>query len=254
MNILAVGDIVGTAGQAYLRQVLPGYKMQEKIDFVIVNGENASDHNGISPRCADFIFASGADIITGGNHSFRRAEICDYLDANEFILRPANFDSSLPGRGICCATKGRLQICVINLMGTLFMESLENPFTCIDRILQQVECPCILIDFHAEATSEKIAFARYVDGRVSAVFGTHTHVQTADAQIFPGGTGYITDLGMTGPIHSVLGMDIASATRRLRFKVPTRFSPAEGSCALHGILFQIDDKTGKTSQIRLVNL
>lgn len=206
MNILAIGDVVGSIGCKFLRAHLPQLKKVKGVDLVIANGENSADGNGITPTSARFLFDSGVDVITAGNHTFRRKESYELFDSCETLLRPANFPSLAPGRGFCVVDMGRIQVGVLNLMGVVYMESMDSPFDVADRILAEGVPKITLVDMHAEATGEKRSLAYYLDGRVSAVFGTHTHVQTADEGILDNGTGYISDLGMTGPKRSVLGV------------------------------------------------
>ncbi|MGN1137842.1 MAG: TIGR00282 family metallophosphoesterase [Ruminococcus sp.] len=248
MRVLCIGDVVGKIGCEFLREKLPKLKREKNIDLTICNGENSADGNGITPTSAEHLFDSGVNVITLGNHSFRRREMYDYLDRSSTVIRPANFPvGTTPGVGCCTVDMGRLQVRVINLMGTMLMENnLENPFHKIDKILQEAEEKIVIVDFHAEATSEKLAFVNYVDGRVSAVFGTHTHVQTSDEHIFSGGTGYITDVGMTGPMESVLGVDPEIVIKKFKTQMPVRFDLKKGKCKMECIIFDIDDKTGKT--------
>lgn len=256
INILAIGDVVGANGCAFLRKTLPAFKKFKHIDVCIVNGENSAQGNGILPQSAEHLFASGADLITTGNHALRRFEIYDTFD-NESIplLRPANFYRTAPGRGYTILDKGSVQIAVINLMGVVYLDNLENPFDCIDRILEEVrDCRIKILDFHAEATGEKRAMGFYLDGRISAMFGTHTHVQTADAQVLPNGTGYITDLGMTGPIQSVLGVTPSLAIQKIKTNLPVRFENPDGPCRMEGCIFEIDNKTGKTISVEPVSI
>lgn len=251
LRIMAIGDVVGSVGCRFLRERLPAFKKAERIDMVIANGENSADGNGITPSSAEYLFSSGVDVITGGNHSFRRRECYSFYDDSPFLLRPANYPpGSTPGMGFCVYDMGRVQLGVISLMGTMFMDSLDDPFTCADRIIEQIGTKITVVDFHAEATAEKIALAYWLDGRVSAVFGTHTHVQTADERIFPGGTGYITDVGMTGPVDSVLGVVPQLAVRKFREKLPVRFETASGACCMDCIIYEIDEKTGKTISLK----
>ena len=247
MKILCIGDVVGKIGCEFLRSKLSGIKRYYGVDLVICNGENSADGNGITPLSAQYLFDSGVDAITLGNHSFRRREVYDLLDESPFIVRPANFPSkTTPGKGIINIDTGRRVITLVNLMGNLGMEEgLENAFECADRMLSQAESRIIIVDFHAETTSEKRAMGYYLDGRVSAVFGTHTHVQTSDAQVLPKGTGYITDVGMTGTIHSVLGVKTDIIIQKFKTKLPARFDLADGDCRLEGVLFDVDDNTGK---------
>lgn len=245
MNILAIGDVVGSVGCRFLREKLPQFKKWKAVDLVIANGENSADGNGITPTSAQYLFDSGVDVITSGNHSFRRRESYSFYDSCEMLLRPANFPACVPGRGVCIVDMGRIRVGVINLMGVVYMESLDSPFDTADRLLKQ-ELPAItLVDFHAEATGEKRSLAYYLDGRVSAVFGTHTHVQTCDECVLPNGTGYLSDLGMTGPIQSVLGVKPELVIQKMRTKMPVRFDLADGPCQMGCALFQVDEKTGK---------
>lgn len=247
MRILCIGDVVGSAGCEFLRSHLPAFKKLHKVDLTIVNGENSADGNGITPRSADHLFTSGADVITLGNHSFRRAEVYSYLDENPYIIRPMNFPSATtPGKGMCTVDMGYAQVTVINLMGQESIDAhLDNPFTAIERLLPTLDSKIVLLDFHAEATSEKRAMGLFLDGKVSAVFGTHTHVMTADAEVLPGGTGYITDLGMTGAIDSVLGVKKDIIINRFLTKLPARFELEKSACKMNCTLFDIDNATGK---------
>lgn len=256
MRVLCIGDVIGSIGCEFLRKTLPQFKKLKGIDFVICNGENSTDGNGIVPASAQHLFTSGVDVITLGNHAFRRKEIYEYLDQEENIIRPYNFPSpSTPGRGYCTVDLGRTSVTVINLMGQEFMDaSVENPFYAVDEILKKVESKIIFVDIHAEATSEKKAMGFYLDSKVSAVFGTHTHVQTADECILKGGTGYISDLGMTGPIDSVIGVKKDIIISRFKTKLPHRFDYADGECALDCVLFDIDEKSGKTVSVERFNL
>lgn len=254
MNILAIGDVVGSLGCEFLRKTLPAFKKVKSIDVCIVNGENSAPGNGILPQSANHILDSGADLITTGNHALRRFEIYDKLDEEGFpIIRPANFYRTAPGKGYYIIDKGFIQIAVINLIGVVYLENNENPFDCIDRILKEVaHCKIKILDFHAEATGEKMAMGFYLDGKISAMFGTHTHVPTADARILPNGTGYITDLGMTGPIHSVLGIKPELAIEKTRTNLPVKFENTDGECKMEGCIFEIDNKTGKTLSVEQV--
>lgn len=254
MIILAIGDVVGVPGCEYLRKKLPALKKLHGVDFCIANGENSSAGNGITPQSADYLLDSGIDMITTGNHVFRRREIYDRLDTDRNIIRPYNYYSSNPGKGYAVADMGSVKIGIFNLAGNAFMEG-ANPFTAADEVLKKLqECRIILGDFHAEATGEKRALGFYLDGRISALFGTHTHVQTADEQILPQGTGYITDLGMVGTVQSVLGVDPDNIITKLKTGMPTRFENNSGECMLNACLFEIDKLSGKTTAVERINI
>lgn len=245
-RLLFIGDVVGKAGCDFLVEKLGAVKKQYGIDVTVVNGENSAQGNGITRYSMDMIVSAGADIITTGNHAFRRREALDIYD-EDYIIRPANYpEEGCIGRGVCTLDMGAFSVTVINLMGTAFMDPLDNPFTKIDEILKNIDSHNIFIDFHAEATSEKKAMGYYLAGRVSGVFGTHTHVPTADACILDGGTAYITDVGMTGPEHSCLGVEIQPAVDRFRFHMPVRFKEASGPCFMCGIIVEFDEKSGKS--------
>ena len=255
MNILCIGDVVGLVGCRHLQQVLPRVKRELAVDVCIVNGENSADGNGTTPVSAGHIFDAGADVITGGNHTFRRREFYDLLEENAYLLRPANLPTGTPGRGWTTIDRGRYQVTVVNLQGTVYMEALTSPFDALDRALEEAGNPkfCI-VDVHAEATAEKKALGFYADGRISALFGTHTHVATADEQILPKGTGFITDVGMTGPALSCLGIRPELSIEKMRTKLPVRFALAEAPCAMGGILFTLDDKTGRTTAVKRIRI
>lgn len=243
MRILAVGDVCGASGTEFALKTIPVIKREMSVDAVIVNGENSAQGNGITPYSAQMLFAAGADVITGGNHTLRRKEIHRLLDENAFLLRPQNLESEY-GTGYCLLDMGRSKIAVINLSGQIYLDNLKagNPFEAADRLIERANgdnADYILVDFHAEATSEKRALGFYLDGRVSAVFGTHTHVQTADAQVLPLGTGYITDLGMTGAKQSVLGVKKEIIIGRLKDKIMARFETDEGKSMLCGCIFEL---------------
>lgn len=253
MKILVIGDVTGNAGCGCLRELLPGVKKQYGVDMVVANGENSSPTNGISPRSAGFLFDSGVNVITTGNHVFRRKEIFEYLDSGSLIIRPANYAKENPGKGWCAYDMGRIQVCVVNLIGSLYLENNRSPFDAADEVLNEIARSVgtknILVDFHAEATSEKRAMGFYLDGRVSAVFGTHTHVPTADACLLPKGTAYITDLGMTGPVHSVIGMPPEVAVKKFRTGISENFRFADGLSKMDTVLLDLDEKSGNISQI-----
>ena len=246
LNILAVGDVVSAAGVACLRRRLSTIKRSHGVHFTVVNGENAAGV-GLTPNDARDIFTAGADVITLGNHTWGKIKITDFLEDNPFILRPANYPARLPGRGwtVCDSPTG-LRIGVINLIGRVEMDpNVDNPFTVADRILKQMEADVVLVDFHAEATSEKLALSWYLDGRASAVWGTHTHVPTADAMVLPKGTGHVTDLGMTGPAYSVLGVKPELSINKFLGGLPRRYEAASGPCRMDCVLFTVDTDTGR---------
>ena len=245
MRILCLGDVVGDEGVRYLSGARKLSRLRDSLraDLVIVNGENSAAGNGMTPASAQALLDAGADVLTGGNHTWRRREVYTLLDDREEILRPANFPSQAPGHGWCIADASGWRVLVINLAGCVYMESVDSPFAAADRILKETagKYDAAIVDIHAEATSEKMALARYLDGRVSAVFGTHTHVATADAQILPGGTGYITDIGMCGSHAGILGVATEPILHKFLVKTPVTFTPATGNCSLHGVLFDIQN-------------
>lgn len=248
MRILMIGDVVGEAGCDFLQKKLPLLKKETGADIAVVNGENSARGNGITAASARQILRSGADIITTGNHAFQQRRDLDIYE-QDCILRPANYSAACPGKGVGILDMGCCTIAVVNLSGVLFLENLDNPFTVMDGILEKLSTPNIFVDFHAEATSEKKAMGYYLAGRVTAVAGTHTHVPTADACILKGGTGYITDLGMTGAEDSVLGVEKQCAIDRLRLHVPGRYTEASGDCFLCGIVVEFEHKSGKCTKI-----
>lgn len=258
MKVLAVGDVCAPDGCDYALKVIPKIKREQQIDLIIVNGENSAFGNGITPESAQTLFMAGADVITGGNHTLRRKEFYGMLESNPFLLRPHNLKDADVGSGYCLLDMGKHLVAVINISGQIYLERVnaDNPFKCADQLLQKAKndgAKYIFVDFHAEATSEKRAMGFYLDGKVSAVFGTHTHVQTADAQVLPQGTGYITDLGMTGVINSVLGVKNDIIINRLKDNDMSRFEQASGQCMINGCIFDIDDNTGFTNEVSLVN-
>ncbi|NLL16800.1 MAG: TIGR00282 family metallophosphoesterase [Clostridiales bacterium] len=255
MNILAIGDVVGTQGCEFLRHHLPAIKRLKEIDICIANGENSAAGNGITPTSATHLLESGVDFITTGNHAFRRHEVYEYFNSDAPIIRPANYHHLTPGRGYDIIDKGRYSVAVINLAGTVYMEGADNPFDKADELLKELQgIKTVIVDFHAEATAEKRAMGFYLDGRVTALFGTHTHVQTSDACILPKGTAYITDLGMTGPVDSVLGVEPALAIEKLRTGMPVRFENPAGRTAMNACIFTIDEKTGKALSVEAITI
>ncbi|MBR3554871.1 MAG: YmdB family metallophosphoesterase [Oscillospiraceae bacterium] len=254
MNILAVGDVVNESGLAFLRKKLRGLQRLVGADFTVVNGENAAG-TGILPRQADEILDAGADVVTLGNHAFRRKEICPYLDDSPYILRPLNLAPQVPGRGWGEYDSPMGPVMVVNLIGRCGMDfGPDNPFLAVERLLKEHAPRFVLIDFHAEATSEKLAMAYLLDGRVSALWGTHTHVQTSDGAVFPKGTGYITDLGMTGPALSVLGVKAEQSIRMFMGDPYVPFSGAPGPAKLECAVFTLDDATGLCTEVRALRI
>ncbi len=254
INLLAVGDVVGQAGLKMLARQLKPLKKNRNIDFTIVNGENAAG-TGIYPNQADSIFAAGADVITLGNHAFGRREINSCLDDNRYILRPENYSPQRPGSGVGVFDCGSFRVAVVDLVGRLNMSvGPNNPFLMVDDILSKTEAEVRVVEIHAEATSEKLAMGWMLDGRVSAVYGTHTHVPTADQRVLPRGTGYITDLGMTGPYDSVIGIRPEQSIALFRGDQTSRFEQAPGKCRMDACIFTIDTATGLCRHIERVNL
>ncbi len=254
MKVLAVGDVVANNGIDFLKANLPAIKREHEIDFCVVNGENAAVL-GITPQQAETILESGADVITMGNHTWGRREIIPYMERSKRIVRPANLSSLQPGRGYGIYETKFGPVAVIDLIGRCNMDySPDNPFSTVERILKKLEVKLIFVELHAEATSEKLAMGWMLDGKVSAVWGTHTHVQTADDRVLPQGTGYITDLGMTGPRNSILGIRPDLSIRRFRGEVPCRYEPAAGSCKLEGCIFSVDTESGKCIKTERVML
>lgn len=254
VKILAVGDVCGEPGLDYLEKNLRNYRKENGIDFVVVNGENANVV-GVTPRQADAIFRAGADVITLGNHTWTRTELRPYLDERSRILRPANFAPQCPGRGIGVFKTAFGDVCVLNLIGRFTLDSnTDNPFVIADGYMEEIKEKIILVDFHAEGTSEKRAMGFMLDGRASAVWGTHTHVQTSDACVLPKGTGYITDLGMTGAVNSVLGIDPEQSIGKFMGDPPRRYESAKGSVKLEGCIFEIDPQNGRCLRAESVRL
>ncbi|MGX8699673.1 MAG: TIGR00282 family metallophosphoesterase [bacterium] len=254
-RVLALGDVFGQCGVDFLTKKLRGIKKFYDIAFTVVNGENASVV-GLTPRQAEELFSAGADVVTLGNHAFSRQAILPFLEDNRFILRPENLSPLAPGRGWGVFDAGFGEICVLNLIGRVSMpEPAENPFYAADRVVKACGTRFILVDMHAEATSEKAALAWHLDGRVSAVWGTHTHVQTSDADVLPGGTGFVTDLGMTGPARSILGVKPEQSVSRLLGDPRRRpYEPAEGPCKTEGAVFTLDTKTGKCTAVEGIRI
>ncbi len=256
MRILALGDVVGHVAIDYLAEKLWAFRSKEKIDFCVANGENATEIRGISASDAEALLGTGVDLITLGNHAFGMRDIYSYLDANEHcIIRPANYPTDAPGVGYTVCDVSGWRVLCINVSGRVYLDPLASPFDTVDRILEREDgrYDIALLDIHAEATSEKLAIGRYFDGRVQVMFGTHTHVPTADEQILPRGSGYITDLGMCGPTDGILGTDADAVIHRFRTMMPTRFSVASGAVQAQGVIFDVDESAGKVRSVKRVS-
>jgi hypothetical protein len=260
VKLLFIGDIVGQPGRNAVKTLLPKLREQHALDFVIANGENSAGGSGITPKIAEELFSAGVDVITSGDHLWDQKEVMELLASEKRFLRPLNYPAGTPGQGSGIfefrTPRSALRIAVLNVQGRTFMQPpLENPFLLAAEELKQLSerTKIIFVDFHAEATSEKIAFGRFLDGRVSAVVGTHTHVQTADEQIFPGGTAYLTDAGFTGPHESVLGREIEPVVKKFLTGMPQRFEVARNHVLLHGAVIEIEDATGKAMKIQRVS-
>jgi len=245
--ILTIGDIIGRPGRQAVNKLLPGLQEQYRLDLVIANAENVAGGLGVTPTTAIELMDAGVDVLTSGNHIWAQKEIIPCLDSEMPILRPLNYPPGVPGRGYII--KG--QAMVVNLIGRTFMGDFDCPFRAMDKLLAQLEPkpPVIIVDFHAEATSEKMAMGRYLDGRVSAVLGTHTHVGTIDAQLLPQGTAYVTDIGMTGPIDSIIGDETETVLQRFLTAIPHRLSVGKGKTMFNAVLIRVDDKSGKAISI-----
>ncbi len=255
MKILAIGDLIGNAGIKELKRQLAEIKKKEEIDFVIVNGENSAEGMGLTETNFKDILAMNIDVITMGNHTWGKKDIFKFIDHPK-LIRPANYPKGVVGKGYNIYTCQNKKIAVINLIGRVDINVLsENPFIVVNEIVEKIkeEVDMIFVDFHAEATAEKIAMGYFLDGKVTAVYGTHTHVQTADEKILPNGTGYITDIGMTGPKHSVIGMDITASLKRFETTLPERYRIATGECILNAVMFDIDDENHKVKSIKRIN-
>jgi metallophosphoesterase (TIGR00282 family) len=255
MRLLFVGDIFGKPGREALLRWLPGFVDERQVDFVVVNGENAANGAGITSKIAERLLAGGVDVITTGNHVWRQKEVFTFLATDERIVRPANYPPGAPGRGLTVRpTADGEEVAVINLAGELFLNSGLSPFRIVDRLVEDAQelADTILVDLHAEATSEKVVMGHYLDGRVTAVVGTHTHVQTSDARVLPGGTAYITDVGMTGPRDSVIGVRTDVILRRFTTELPQQFEVAEGPVRLDAVV--VDAEGGRASSILAIDV
>lgn len=256
MRLLFLGDVVGRPGRRAVAAILPRLRREGEIDFVVANGENASNGKGINPRAAEELRDAGVDVITSGNHIWQSRDIVPYMQENVRLLRPLNYAPDVPGSGwtVRPSRRGGPPVAVINLIGRTFMPPAACPFLAVEQVLSEVrrEATVILVDMHGEATSEKVGMGWFLDGRVSAVLGSHTHVQTADDTILPGGTAYLTDAGMCGPEHSVLGIRTEQVLYRFRTQMPVRFDVAAGPVLVQGALIDVDDGTGRASAIARV--
>jgi metallophosphoesterase (TIGR00282 family) len=257
LRILFIADVVGAPGRKALEDRLRGLRAELEVDVCVVNGENAADGVGITPRLAEQLLSYGADAITLGNHAFRRVEISSYLDGSDRVVRPANLAKGTPGKGLAFVevADGRT-LAVINILGSLFLHPTTSMFEVVDDLVEaaRARTSLVLVDVHAEATSEKIALARWLDGKVTAVVGTHTHVQTSDAHVLPRGTAFITDAGMTGPHDSVIGVESELAIRRMRTGLPVRFATAQGGVRIEGALVECSDDSGRALAIEAVRV
>ncbi len=251
MKILVVGDVVGRPGRRAVKEMLPVIKNDYGVDFTVVNGENAAGGRGINSEVTDELLSSGIDVLTMGNHVWDNKEIFEFIDEQSRLIRPCNYPEGTPGQGFAVIEAGDWKIAVINASGRVFMDNLDCPFRKVESILDEIEglWDICLVDFHAEATSEKLAFAHYFDGRVTAVMGTHTHIQTADECILPKGTAYISDLGMTGPVDSILGMNKDQVLRKFLSQRPVRLEVAKGAVQIQGVLLSIDCADKKVMKI-----
>ncbi len=250
MLVLAIGDVIGKPGRKAVGELLPGLRKEYGLDLVIVNGENIAGGLGVTLATAKELFGAGVDVLTSGNHIWAHKEILPYLEGEMPILRPLNYPPGLAGKGyLFCG-----RVMVVNLIGRTFMGNFDCPFRAMDRLLAEVgqEAQAVIVDFHAEATSEKMALGRYLDGRVSAVLGTHTHVGTIDAQLLPQGTAYVTDIGMTGPMDSIIGDDIESVLSRFLTLMPYRLSVGKGKAMFNGVLVRIDEESGRATSIERI--
>ncbi len=257
MKIVFIGDIVGECGKKMALKTLRKLRQEEKIDMVIANGENIAERNGITRALFEELSFAGVDVVTMGNHTWDAREILQFIDETDRLIRPVNYPEGTPGRGYTIFDTGRAQVAVVNILGNVNISTLPSPFAVIDQVLADIKAQGarhIIIDLHAEATSEKIAFGYYMDGQVSAVIGTHTHVQTADEKILEYGTAYISDAGMTGPYTSVLGVRKEISVQRFVTQLPVRFEQATGRAQFNGVLLTLDDQTGLATAIRRLNV
>jgi metallophosphoesterase (TIGR00282 family) len=257
LRVLAVGDVVGSPGRRAVGGILPRLREEERLDIAVVNAENAAGGSGVTPDLVAELLDAGCDCLTTGDHVYKNRAVLEIIDDESRLLRPANISAGAPGRGwTVLEPEGGPRVAVMNLLGRAFLGSANNPFEFVEKLLPEVESASdlILVDFHAEATAEKIAMGRFLDGRVAALWGTHTHVQTADEEVLPGGTGYITDLGMTGGHDGVIGRRAKEVVEHLRLDIPTRWEIAKGDVRLCGAIFEIDAGAGRCAGVRRLRL
>jgi metallophosphoesterase (TIGR00282 family) len=256
MRVMILGDVMGRPARRAVRDLVPSLIAKEEIDLVVANAENAAGGMGVDIKSAKELLSAGVQVLTSGNHIWKKKEIYSFLDDQESLIRPANFPAGAPGKGWCLWQHNGLRALVINLQGRVFMPNhVDDPFHCVDEILRQhaPQSPVVIVDMHAEATSEKYAMGWYLDGRASVVFGTHTHVQTADERILPAGTAYITDVGMCGPFDSVIGMEKEAVIRGFITQLPRQFEVAQDNVVLQGAIVDIDDN-GRAREIRRLRI
>ncbi len=256
MKIMMTGDVVGRPGRKAFSRYTPDLRKKYDIDVVIVNGENSAGGKGFTRKSLDELYAAGADIVTSGNHVWDKKDVLDFIDDEPYLVRPGNYPDGTPGKGWCIYPFRKANIAVMNLSGRAFMPALDDPFRVVDDMLEDIgdEADVVILDFHAETTSEKMAMGWYLDGRVNAVAGTHTHIQTADDRLLPNGTAYITDLGMTGPWNSVLGVKTDKILEKFLSCRPVRFDVADGSCVYSAVIITIDDSSYRTTRIERLQL
>lgn len=252
MKLIFFGDVVADRGIDFLEEKIYSIKKEYTPDIIVINGENSANGNGVTERSVNRLLSLGADVITTGNHAFSKRDSVNLFEENNFLLRPANYPEGVVGKGVCVIDLGKTQVAVINLMGTVFLDSLDNPFLKVDEIIKGISTKNIIVDFHAEATAEKKAMGNYLRGRVTALIGTHTHVQTADETILDGHTAYITDVGMTGAEDSVLGVDSDIATKKFVTHFPCRFEISKNAQFVNAVLIEFDESSGKATKIERI--
>ena len=254
VKILALGDITGVEASDKVCRCLPSLKREYGISFTVANGENAAQGNGLDKKTAELLLGGGIDVLTSGNHIWQKKDMIDYIDSNPYIVRPANYPKGTPGKGAVIFESFGFRVLVMNVLGTTYLDSYSCPFDAVENLLNENKgyYDLSILDVHAEATSEKLAVANYFDGRIDIIYGTHTHVQTADTRILPKGTGYLTDLGMCGPIDSILGVSCDKVINKFRTKMPVRFETPSGPCELNGAIFTYDKQIKKIISVELI--